>query len=95
MRPVLAASGYLVAMLWCVCCFLALARSQYCWGVIRFCAGRCVFGDSSSNVSTVGIGLLSRASSDVCMLSQKVFGFRVDGACLIRASVGVMASCSA
>ena len=95
MRPVLAASGYLMAMLWCVWDLRARALFQYCCRVILFCAGGHVFGVSHSNVSRVGIGSLSRAVRDVCMASQKVCGMVGYGAFLSNESTGVMASCIA
>ena len=93
MKPVLATSGNLLAMLWCVCLFLRFAACQYGDGVMRFCAGVCVVGLSRSYVSSEGIGALSRLVRDVCMTVHKGVGEVGCGACCRRANSGVRASC--
>ena len=88
----LATSGYLTAMLWYVCCLRVQALSQYWWGVILFCAVERVCGVFYSNVSRVGISLLSRAMSDACMVLQNACGVVGDGACLRSTIMGAMSS---
>ena len=58
-----------------------------------FCVEMCVFGDSFSNVSSDGIGSVSRRSRDVCIVLQRVLVLVGCGACFKRANAGASASC--
>ena len=60
----LAVSGYDRAMWWWVWRCLVRTRVQYAGGAIRFCAVGVVIGWGRSNVSSVGIGSVSRAVRD-------------------------------
>ena len=92
MRSVLAVSGYVVAVWWCVCFLCRRAHFQYWWRVILVCVGMCIFGEFFSNVSSVGIGSVSRRSRDVCIVSQRVLALVGCGACFKRANAGASAS---
>ena len=53
----------------------------------------CVFGDSVSNVSSDGIGSVSRRSRDAYIVVQRVLALVGCGACFKRANAGASASC--
>ena len=74
-------------------CFLCWrACSQYWWGAILLCVGVCVLGESFSNVSSVGMGSVSRRSRDVYIIAQSVLASFGCGACFKRANAGASAS---
>ena len=57
-----------------------------------FCVEMCVFGDSFSNVSSDGIGSVSRRSRDVCIIPHRVSVLVGCGAFLKRVKAEASAS---
>ena len=52
----------------------------------------CVFEESFSNVSSVGIGSVSSRSRDVCIIPHRALALAGFGACSKRANAGASAS---